>query len=140
VSIPLPSEQERLFRIFFPFAANRAAIVACEGIRFVYYTRAETATSILKNAQIWIRKSMCMNDFMEVRYGLERLNDALGTGVGARFKSVLDRLFEGLQAEMQKLLFDCMWHLQTDTYLTCFSEHKRGASSSSSEGSDRDLS
>jgi hypothetical protein len=65
--------QARLWQIFFPYAAEREALALSNKTRFVYYTRAETATSILKHAEIWMRKSMCMNDFMEVQHGLQCL-------------------------------------------------------------------
>jgi hypothetical protein len=42
-------EQKRLFEVFHPYAAERQAAVFSNGSRFVYYTRAETAVSILKN-------------------------------------------------------------------------------------------
>jgi hypothetical protein len=66
-----------------------------------------------------------MNDFMEVRYGLECLNSAFGDKVGDRFRSVLDRLFNGLRPEIGKLFDHFTRHILTDTYITCFSEHKR---------------
>jgi hypothetical protein len=116
---------KRLWKIFFPFAAEREDLAASRKTRFAYYTRAETATSILKTRRIWMRKSMCMNDFMEVQHGLQCLASTVyRTDVGKRFAVVLDQLFEGLWSETEKLLNDCTWHLRTDTYFTCVSEHK----------------
>ena len=103
MSTSFTPEQQRLFKIFHPHAAKQQALAYSNGIRFVYYTRAETAMSILKNKQIWMRKSMCMNDFMEVQYGLQCLYTAYGSDVGTRFRSVLDRLFEGLRSEIERL-------------------------------------
>jgi hypothetical protein len=118
-------DQERLFKIFHPYAATQQIAAFSNGIRFVYYTRAETATSILKNRQIWMRKSMCMNDFSEVDYGLQCLIEAVRSNdVGKRFLSALDSLFEGLGLEIIKLFDSWTWHLRTDSYFTCVSEHK----------------
>jgi Protein of unknown function (DUF2971) len=124
VSTPLTPEQQRLFQIFHPYAAAKQAAAFSAGTRLVYYTRAETAVRILKSRRIWMRKSMCMNDFMEVQYGLQCLYQAYKGEVGKRFQAILDRLFEGLRDPIEKL-FDC-WtnHLRTDTYFTCVSEHK----------------
>lgn len=123
----LTPEQEHLFRIFHPHAAEEQAAAYSNGMRFVYYTRAETAMKILKDRQIWMRKSMCMNDFMEVQYGLQCLYEVYHkTYVGKQFQNVLDRLFDGLCAEVTELFDSWTGHLRADTYVTCFSKHKGG--------------
>ncbi len=124
VSMPLTPVQERLFGIFHPYAATQQAAVFSNGIRFVYYTRAETAMRIIKNKQIWMRKSMCMNDFSEVQHGLDCLYATYRGEVGNRFRSVLDRLFDGLRSEIEQLFDGWTGHLRWDSYLTCVSEHK----------------
>jgi hypothetical protein len=121
----LTPTQERLWKTLFPLAAERAAKAASANTRFAYYTRAETATSILKTKRIWMRKSMCMNDYMEVQHGLQCLSNTLyKTDAGKRFAAVLDQVFKGLWSEIEKLLNDRIWHLRTDTYFTCVSERK----------------
>ena len=123
--MPLTPEQQRLYQIFHPVAAAQQASAYSKGTRFVYYTRAETAMGILKNKRICMRKSMCMNDFMEVQYGLRRLSEAyLMSEAGKKFQSVLDRIFDGLRLEVVQLFDKCQIHLRTDTYFTCVSEHK----------------
>ena len=68
---------------------------------------------------------MCMNDFVEVHYGLSRLFETYHRSeAGNKFKSVLDYLFEGLRTEIENLFDNWTWHLRTDTYFTCVSEHK----------------
>lgn len=68
---------------------------------------------------------MCMNDFMEVQYGLHRLYKAYHESeAGKRFKSFMDDLFDGFRTEIEKLFDSCTQHLRTDTYITCLSEHK----------------
>ena len=82
-------EEERLFQIFHPYAAVRQAAVFTNGTRFVYYTKAETAVRILTKKEIWMRKSMCMNDVSEVIHGLRCLEEAyLRRDAGKRFRSV----------------------------------------------------
>jgi hypothetical protein len=123
--MPLTPDQQRLHQIFHPFAAVQQANVLAKRTRFVYYTRAETAMSILKNKQIWMRKSKCMNDFTEVQYGLQRLTDVyLTSEAGKKFQSVLDRLFDGMRSEIEQLIDKCRIHLLMDTYITCVSEHR----------------
>jgi hypothetical protein len=123
--MPLTPDQKRLYQIFHPFAAAQQASAFSKGTRFVYYTRAETAMRILKNRQLWMRKSMCMNDFMEVQYGLQCLTDVyLRSETGKKFQSVLDHLFNGLRPEIEQLFDKFRIHLQMDTYITCVSEHR----------------
>lgn len=98
--MPVTLEQQHLYQIFHPVATAQQAVAFSESkrTRFVYYTRAETAMSILKNKQIWMRKSMCMNDFSEVQYGLQRLTEVyLNSETGKIFRSLLDRLFDGIR-------------------------------------------
>jgi len=117
--------QERLWKTFFPFAAERQDAALRRKARFVYYTRAETAASILKHAEIWMRKSMCMNDFMEVQHGMQCLFQTYNqSAVGTRFKNALDNLFPGLRLEIEKLFDSWTGHMRADTYITCLSEHK----------------
>jgi hypothetical protein len=118
----LTPEQKQLEQIFHPYAAHQQATPFDLQTRFVHYTRAETAMCILRGKQIWMRKLMCMNDFMEVHYGLNRLFETYHRSeAGNRFKSVLDYIFNGLRTEIENLFDNWTWHLRTDTYFTCVS-------------------
>jgi len=73
----MPPERERLIQIFHPYALERLANAQSQGTRFVYYTSADAAISILKNKEVWMRKSSCMNNFFvrqRSRDGDSRLN------------------------------------------------------------------
>ncbi len=63
-----------------------------------------------------------MNDFMEVQHGLNCVSGAYNNAEG-KFKKVLESVFEGVSAEIEKLFNGWMPHFKTDTYLSCFSEH-----------------
>jgi hypothetical protein len=107
---------ERLWQIFHPYADAYQSNARKLETRFVHYTRAEAAMGILKSKQVWMRKSMCMNDFTEVQHGLNCLYDTYGKREsGKRFQSVLDRLFPGLRPEIEKLFDDWTWSIRTDT-------------------------
>src|ERR1700723_2690452 len=45
--------------------------------RFVHYTDANAALSIIKSRSMWMRNATVMNDFSELRHGLGMLNSAL---------------------------------------------------------------
>jgi hypothetical protein len=80
---------------------------------------------IIQNRNFWMRKSTCMNDSSEVRYGWECLAKAYNkTDAGERLKSILDRFFDGLRAEIEAGFNNRDRSLVFDTYLTCVSEHR----------------
>jgi hypothetical protein len=121
----LTPDQERLWNIFHPYAAAKEAIARFQGTRFVHYTSAAAAMSILKNKEIWMRKSTCMNDSSEVRHGLECLAKAYNhSAAGQRLKSILDSTFTGLRAEIEQGFNSFSRFILLDTYLTCVSEHR----------------
>ncbi len=119
----LTPEEERLWQIFHPFAAAQQSAVLSNNTRFVHYTRAEVAKNILKEREVWMRKSIGMNDFMEVQYGMACLKAAYQSGAADKFKITLDELFKGLRPEIEKLFDDWTKHILLDTYFTCISEH-----------------
>src|SRR5574343_481085 len=88
-------------RVFFPHAARRAEAVIKNGHRFVHYTSAEVAVSILKNREVWMRNSSTMNDFMEMEYGLQCLIAAYQGEPKEIFNSVLNSCFSGAGDELR---------------------------------------
>ena len=116
-------DQIRLIQIFHPFAFERQTAVQSHGTRFVHYTRADSAMNILRTKEVWMRKTSCMDDFMEVEHGLECLLAAYRGKQGNRFKTALEGMFQGICKEIEELFNGWMPYFQTDTYITCFSEH-----------------
>jgi hypothetical protein len=117
-------ESMRLFSIFMPYAMERVMAAHSSHMRFVHYTSADAALNILRSKQVWMRKSSCMNDFMEVEHGLDCIYAAyLKSDGGARFKEALDKMFGGLRPEIEMLFDGWAPFFRTDTYFTCISEH-----------------
>lgn len=54
----------QISRVLMPHAMARYEAVKSTNTRFVHYTRADVAVSILADKQVWMRKTSCMNDFM----------------------------------------------------------------------------
>ena len=96
--------------------------VLSKGTRFVHYPTAEAAMSILRNKEVWLRQSSCMNDYMEVQHGLNCVLSAYNNSDGT-FKQALDHVFDGVSDEIEKLFNGWMPHFKTDTYLSCLCEH-----------------
>jgi hypothetical protein len=117
-------EEFRLVGIFMPRALEKMQVAASQGTRFVHYTSAEAALEILKKKEIWMRKSSCMNDYMEVEHGLQCLYTAYGESEGGKeFKATLDTLGDKISNEVEALFNGWTPQIRTDTYFTCISEH-----------------
>jgi hypothetical protein len=115
---------DRLFRIFFPNAYNRQLAFLMSGKRLAHYTSAEAAMSILRNKEVWMRKTSCMNDFSEVQHGLDCLIEAYKGEHGKGFRAALDGIFDGITAEIEQHFNGWIPHFKNDTYIACFSEHQ----------------
>lgn len=56
---------QKLYSIFMPWYVERLSKIAENNQKLVHYTSAATALSILKNKEIWMRNTRCMNDFLK---------------------------------------------------------------------------
>jgi hypothetical protein len=127
LSVCMPSpEQMRLWEIFHPRAADEGARILKDQVRLVHYTRAETALKILRDKELWMRKTTCMTDFTEVQHGLDCLITLFSRPSGKRFHSTLHSMFAGYDGNRFAELFtSALPRIKFNTYLTCFSEHTK---------------
>ena len=125
MSNQIPAEEQRLTEIFYPYASARYLDVRSHNTRFVHYTTAACATAILRSKEIWMRKSSCMNDFLEVQYGLNKISDIYrSSAAGKNFQSALNAVFPNVTAEIEQQFNSWIPQFQTNTYFTCVSEHE----------------
>jgi Protein of unknown function (DUF2971) len=116
-------DADRIKRIFFPYMDLKTREFMAAGGRFVYYTTADTAMSILRNRQFWMRSTTTMNDYMEVEHGFECLNAAYKAEPGNIFNRSLDACFPGLSEDLKNYFNAWLPGIRQDTYITCVSEH-----------------
>jgi hypothetical protein len=103
----------RLESIFMP-QATRQRIQAGFGddtaeqpIRFVHYTSAEAALSVIKSKRMWMRNTTCMSDYREVQHGLDIIQQFFSDKTKtAWFVAALDACFPGLALETLEAFFD----------------------------------
>ncbi len=69
-----------------------------------------------------MRKSSCMNDFMEIEHGFECLNAAY-KGNKEKVISILDGIFPGACEKLEQRFNSWLPHFRTNTYIACISEH-----------------
>jgi hypothetical protein len=98
-----------------------------EPIRFVHYTSAEAALSIIKSKRMWMRNTTCMSDYREVQHGLEIIekffSDKTKTG---SFVATLDACCPGVAQEAIESFKRWRSNIYLSTYITSISEHDDG--------------
>ncbi|WP_457940614.1 DUF2971 domain-containing protein [Mesorhizobium sp. 10J20-29] len=119
----LSPEQLKISEIFFPHAFERTKHAVQSGIRFAHYSSAEAAMKMLASEEVWMRKSAAMNDFREIDYGRELLNETYKGEAGDQLKAILEEMYPGICREIEKLFDGWYPHFVANTYLTCISEH-----------------
>jgi hypothetical protein len=112
-----------LGRIFHPYIFHRLDVASERKIRFVYYTTAKTAYSIITKRVVWLRNASCMNDYMEAQYGLELLISTFRSNKKL-FVEVFDKIFDDFTDSVTTLFDKWANILKFGTYIMCFSEHE----------------
>lgn len=113
-----------LKQVFYRYATERQGQAKESNTRFVHYTSAEAAASIIRARQIWMRRAATMNDFMEIDYGINLLARAYKGEPGAALRNTLDRLFPNFRPRLEKWFDGWTSGFRNDTFLTCLSEHR----------------
>src|SRR5438876_3613749 len=101
IDLNLSEDQTRLFKIFFSYSFERTLKAATSNQRFVYYTNADTVVSIIRNKEVWMRKSSLMNDYREIEHGFDCLNAAYQNN-REKIRSALDGMFPGFCARLEE--------------------------------------
>jgi hypothetical protein len=120
-----PDEQSaKLINIFLPYSAGCRKRVVDGGVRFVHYTSAANALSIIRHRRLWMRNTTCMADYREVHHGLDALNWYFNNEPHRQaFFAALNDCHSG-SAEDIWTLFNHWWqNTQLQTYITAISEH-----------------
>ncbi|MFM9912673.1 MAG: DUF2971 domain-containing protein [Methylophilaceae bacterium] len=117
---------EKVQEIFMPYATRKRRELLKGSGRLVHYTTAENAMKILTSKSIWLRNAGVMHDYSEIQHGFEQIRDYLHKNEKvnrSRLYTALDSCSKG-SGEDGTALFDQWWkHIQTGTYIGCFSEH-----------------
>jgi len=104
--------------------ANPGEVAELQQLRFVHYTSAEAALSIIKSKRMWMRNTTCMADFREVQHGFDILNKFFSDKVKTdAFVAALDACVPGV-AQESIALFNRWWNdIRFNTFITSISEH-----------------
>jgi hypothetical protein len=118
----------RLEGIFMPYARKQRDALYTSGVnptaRFVHYTSAEAALSIIESKRVWMRNTTCMSDYREVQHGLEMLNKFFADGgKKEQFYAALDTVSPNIAAEAVALFNQWWRNIRFSTYIASISEH-----------------
>ena len=96
-------------------------------LRFVHYTSAQAALSIISQKKVWMRNTTCMTDFQEVEHGFQIYQSFFSKPEKAgQFFDALDACNKGA-ARTAVDHFDGWWNtLRFSTYIASISEHDDG--------------
>lgn len=109
--------------IFSPYRTFRTAEAIKRRTKFVHYTSAEVAMSILSEKEVWMRSATTMNDFSEIEYGTGLLIQAFNSDVGKRFRDLIDGLFPDCVNKTAQQFDAWLPRFKVETYITSVSEH-----------------
>jgi hypothetical protein len=119
----------RLESIFMPHARKqRDALYTAEasefGPRFVHYTSAANALSIINTKRLWMRNATCMSDNREVSHGFDILNKFfIDEKRRNYFTKTLDACSDGAGVEAIGLFNRWLPQIRYNTYISSVSEH-----------------
>ena len=116
-------ERDRELRVFAPTAHARLMRAATAGQRFVHYTAAASAMSMIRNRELWLRNTQCMNDFSEVQHGLALLERAYRSSAGHRLIGFFEAIFPGFRDEVAGRLAALSESIGYESFIACVSEH-----------------
>ena len=117
------ANEQRLLTIFHPHLMKKLQEAQEANTRLVHYTTADAAMKILKTKDVWLRKTSCMSDYMEVKHGIDCLVNAYRGAAGEQLIAILNKLGDGIAEDVTNLFEGWRPHLEYDTYIACLSEH-----------------
>jgi len=120
----MDDKQKKIIELFSPHYLERQQYINANNIKFVQYTSAEAAMSIIKNKEVWLRNCLCMNDFSEVEHGLDCLINAFSRGEqSSPFQTTLESIFPGIIKEFADIFDSWIPTFKSSTFIACVSEH-----------------
>ncbi len=115
--------RDRELGVFLPMLHERVARAIATGQRFVHYTGAPAAMSMIRSGELWLRNTQCMNDFSEVRYGLDMLDAVYNSDDGRRLIDFVESVHPGIRAAVRERVAGLGDTIAYGTYIACVSEH-----------------
>jgi hypothetical protein len=118
------SAVEKLSDILFGYSTRKRREMIERKGRFVHYTSAENALSIIRNKCLWMRNTNCMSDYREVHHGFDVLRRFFGESANREaFSAALNGCFAGIAEDVIAQFDQSLQSNQLQTYISSISEH-----------------
>lgn len=123
-------EGVRIMRIAMPYALKQIQAVYQRtpdqtNARFIHYTTADAALSIIRTKRFWLRNTNCMSDYREVQHGFDIFNRYfLDAAKKNAFLDAFNSCIPGVADEAFTAFNNWWWDLRLNTYIACVSEHQ----------------
>ncbi len=121
--------ETRLANIFTPYAVSQMQDFFKKQpdqthAKFVHYTSADAALSIIQKKRIWMRNVTCMTDYREVLHGFDILNKIFSEPSDRKaFDEAVDSCVPGSAQEAIDFFYRWSRDISLNTYITSISEH-----------------
>jgi hypothetical protein len=133
IQVAIPEEVQVLIRlesIFMPYLKKQRDKLyknepSNNDQRFVHYTSAKNALSIINSKRLWMRNATCMSDYREVQHGFDMLAKFFSSdnpGLAA-FCDALDKCAPSAAQEAINLFHKRSNIIRFHTYIASISEH-----------------
>jgi hypothetical protein len=109
--------------IFMPETAKRQKNFEQSNNLFVHYTSASNVVNILRNKQLWMRNVQVMNDFSEIRHGIQQVTEFLGSELAHNLIDSANKCHPEAWNLATERYNNWKSHLLNNTFLFCLSEH-----------------
>lgn len=124
-TIFMPEARKRRAKLYDQKENDQLNELASRRAKFVHYTSAESALSIIDNKCVWMRNTTCMADYREVEHGFDMLRAYFSNKKNEdAFCAVLDACVPGAAKEAIDLFNRWLETIRTNTYIASISEHK----------------
>lgn len=113
-------------KVFLNYAGQREFALKSLG-NLAYYCSADTAYNVIKNKELWLRKTTCMNDYKEIDYGLEKLKKLFNDhSITKRLDDFFVKTNKNLTSSiLYEYMMEKLKSINNNTYITCLTEHSK---------------
>lgn len=99
--------------------------------KLIHYTSATVAREIIEKEQLWLRKTIFMNDYSEITYGKQCLENLLNEPkILNKLKNLLKKFPIQKNSnnldKLKSIYYDFVNDIEKRTYISCLSEHLPG--------------
>jgi hypothetical protein len=95
-------------------------------LRIVHYTSTAVGLSLIRNKEVWMRNTQCMNDYAEVEHGIQEIKRFFANREkSSSFWDFIENIRPGIRKEIGDYFEGWQSDLLSQTYICCLSEHSQ---------------